>query len=65
MKRGSFESIAKQGNVLFVCFGTTYEDELPQVVTEDDVVIDLFSHINGKTRNRADAELHHQVEPDS
>ena len=49
-------------NIIFVCFGTPKGDELPQVATPDDVVIDLMSRQTGKSHSFADALYHHQTE---
>lgn len=50
-------------NVVFVCFGRPEGDDLPQVCTSDDVVVDLICDTTGKTMKLVDAEIHHQTDP--
>jgi hypothetical protein len=41
--------------------GTLSEEDLPQVLAEEDVVIDLIHSCTGKTHQRVDCEIHHQI----
>ncbi len=49
-------------NTIKVCFGRPRGRELPQVATEDDIIIDLMSECSGHSRVFSDAQFHHQME---
>ncbi len=56
-------SVEELENVIFVCFGAPKGDELPQVASTDDVVMDTVRECTGKTLRLVDAEFHHQTDP--
>lgn len=57
------EEVQNLENVVFVCFGVPKGDELPQVATRDDVVVDILHDATGKSLNLLDAEIHNQTDP--
>lgn len=50
-------------NVVFVCFGQPKGDELPQVASQDAVIIDMVSSCTGKPMHLVEEEIHHQTDP--
>ena len=48
-------------NVVFLCCGRPKGDELPQVATEDDTIIDLVQSCSFKPSAIVSAQLHHQT----
>ncbi len=57
--RPSIQDIKNLENVIFVCFGRPRGDELPQVASEHDVVVDLIHHHTGRPYEDIDAQLHY------
>lgn len=51
----------RMDNVIFTCFTKPKGDELPQAVSQDDLIIDLLHDCTGIPHDAVSAELHHQL----
>tara|TARA_B100001093_G_C26474464_1_gene862093 strand:+ start:298 stop:498 length:201 start_codon:yes stop_codon:yes gene_type:complete len=47
-------------NVVFVCFGRPQGAELPQVLSEQDVVVDLIQRRSGQPLETVKSDINHQ-----
>ena len=49
-------------NAIFVCFGDAMEENLPQVETQDDALVDALQDVEDLTRSEAECQLHGQIQ---
>ena len=65
MKTSSFiQSTKDLESVMSVCCGSPRGDELPQVGTVDDFIVDIFAETTNQPRELVAGWLHHQYEDD-
>lgn len=55
-----YAEASKVEAIMSVCCGNPHEDELPQIGTEEDMLLDVCSDIMNTPREYAAARLHHQ-----
>lgn len=48
-------------NAILVCFGETLEEELPQVESVEDTLIDALQDVQNLSRYEAESYLHRQI----
>jgi hypothetical protein len=58
------ESAIEMDNIISVCCGNPQGDELPQVASAEDILIDVYSDITNAPREYAAAMFHHQYAND-
>lgn len=56
----SYTTATKVEAIMSVCCGNPHEDELPQIGTEEDILLDICSDIMDTPREYAAARLNHQ-----
>ncbi|MCC7305674.1 MAG: hypothetical protein IT558_05380 [Alphaproteobacteria bacterium] len=47
-------------NVIFACFGSSVDRDLPQTPDEEGVIIDLMQCLTGEPYTQVEAHIHHQ-----
>lgn len=55
------DEAARMDDIMSVCGGVPRGDELPQVASEDDILVDVYSDISNLPREYACAQFHHQL----
>lgn len=50
-------------NIVMPCNGRPEGDELPQIATCDDTIVEVVQGATGKPLMLVDAEIHHQTDP--
>lgn len=58
------EDASEMENIVSVCCGNPQGDELPQVASAEDILIDVYSDITNAPREFAAAMFHHQYAVD-
>ncbi len=48
-------------NAIFVCFGSNLDDDLPQIESDDEALIDAIQDTGNLTRSEAASHLHGQM----
>lgn len=54
-------NVRRMDNVVFACFTKPRGDELPQAVSEDELIIEVMQECTGLSHEEMSAELHHQT----
>lgn len=55
-----FEDAIEMESIVSVCCGSPRGDELPQVASTEDIMIDIYSDMTNAPREFAAAMFHHQ-----